>query len=92
MGDSSSNPGYEHSLVLTCAHCAFVLLSYVMSCFNHPNSPGDDFYLPSNPNNPNPGELSPKAYPCPIGSNGLSMTTLGRRATSQRACGECLMP
>jgi hypothetical protein len=58
--------------------------------------PGSDYFLATNPLNPlkdtMPGKLAPQPEPCPLGTNGRNMTTLGRRATSARACGEHLTP
>lgn len=54
--------------------------------------PGSDFFLASNSANPlrltAPGLPAPQPVPCPLGTNARNMTTLGRRATSSRACGE----
>lgn len=52
-------------------------------------SPGSDYYVPGNTLSPIFPQLAyaPLAQQCPI-SGGANMTTLGRRATSNRACGE----
>jgi hypothetical protein len=55
-------------------------------------SAGSDYFLANNALNPlkvsDPGVIAPKSVACPRGTNGRDMTTLGRRATSIRACGK----
>lgn len=54
--------------------------------------PGSDYFLATNSLNPlrstSPGLPAPQPVPCPLGTNARNMTTLGKRATSARACGE----
>jgi len=67
-----------------CCVSDFINVLWYLFC-----SPGSDYYVPGNNLSPiYPQQAyAPLAQQCPI-SGGANMTTLGRRATSNRACGE----